>query len=168
MDEDEHVKDVYAHFGLAMYLAQVLEHGIVNALVYTDLIPRRAKDIESSEQWVREFDDFMNGQFEHTLGKLIKVLTKHVPAPRSLEGDLRKALKKRNFLAHGFFREYSEAFMSFDGRNKMLMELEGAQSTFSEVDEKLEAVIRPYRIKVGFTDEHLQKEYEELLSEVRE
>tara|TARA_R110001583_G_C5419106_1_gene387649 strand:- start:39 stop:200 length:162 start_codon:yes stop_codon:yes gene_type:complete len=51
MDEGEHVKDVYAHFGLAMYLAQVLEHGIVNALVYTDLIPRRAKDIASSEQW---------------------------------------------------------------------------------------------------------------------
>jgi len=27
---DEHVKTVYAHFGLALYLAQVLEHGLAN------------------------------------------------------------------------------------------------------------------------------------------
>jgi hypothetical protein len=36
---DEHVKTVYAHFGLAVYLAQVLEHGLVNALVFVDLLP---------------------------------------------------------------------------------------------------------------------------------
>ena len=31
--DDEQTRDVYAHYGLAMYLAQTLEHGIVNALV---------------------------------------------------------------------------------------------------------------------------------------
>jgi len=40
-DEDEHVKEVYARFGLAVYYAQVLEHGLVNALVVLDLIPNR-------------------------------------------------------------------------------------------------------------------------------
>jgi hypothetical protein len=38
MDKDEHHKEVYAHFGLAVFTAQVLEHGIVNALVLCDLI----------------------------------------------------------------------------------------------------------------------------------
>ena len=40
---DEHVKTVYAHYGLALYLAQCLEHGLANALVYVNLIPRRGR-----------------------------------------------------------------------------------------------------------------------------
>ena len=39
--ESEHIKEVYARFGLALYYAQVLEHAIVNALVVVDLIPAR-------------------------------------------------------------------------------------------------------------------------------
>jgi len=39
MEDGEHIKEVYAHFGLAIYLAQVLEHGIVNALVCADFVP---------------------------------------------------------------------------------------------------------------------------------
>ncbi|MDP1548243.1 MAG: hypothetical protein Q8L87_19690, partial [Anaerolineales bacterium] len=34
---DEQIKTVYAHFGLALYLAQVLEHGLANALIYSGL-----------------------------------------------------------------------------------------------------------------------------------
>jgi hypothetical protein len=33
MNRDNLVRDVYAHFGLAMYKVQVLEHGVVNAMV---------------------------------------------------------------------------------------------------------------------------------------
>jgi hypothetical protein len=33
MNSDEVVRDMYAHVGLAMYQAQVLEHSIVNAMV---------------------------------------------------------------------------------------------------------------------------------------
>lgn len=44
-DEDEHVKEVYARFGLAVYFAQVLEHGLVNALVILFLLPRKLQQI---------------------------------------------------------------------------------------------------------------------------
>ena len=33
-EENTHIKEVYAQFGLAVYYAQVLEHGMVNALVF--------------------------------------------------------------------------------------------------------------------------------------
>lgn len=168
LEEDEHVKEIYAHFGLAMYLAQVLEYGIVNALVYTDLIPRRAKEVATNNQWSREFDDFMNVHFKHTFGKLIRTLSKHVSVPSSLEQELRQAIKLRNFLAHGFFRERSSEFMSFSGRESMLKELEEAQSQFSSADEHLKGIIEPYRIKVGLTDELLKKAFEEIVSKARE
>ena len=49
MDEDEQHKEIYAHFGLAIFTAQVLEHGIVNALVCCDLIPNRRRQFDSQE-----------------------------------------------------------------------------------------------------------------------
>ncbi len=33
MTADEHIREVYAYFGLAVYCGQVREHGIVNAMV---------------------------------------------------------------------------------------------------------------------------------------
>jgi len=161
MDEGNHIKEVYAHFGLALYLAQVLEHGIVNALVYTDLIPRRTGNVTTQQQWAQEFDIFMDGHFEKTLGRLIKTLKNHVAVPKSLEEDLSKAQKLRNFLAHAFFRERSVEFMSFPGREKMIEELETAQTQLRLADKNLDKLIEPYRKKIGFTDELLQEAYKE-------
>ena len=107
----------------------------------------------------------MDGHFEHTLGKLIKILQKQVAVPAALEETLGEALKLRNFLAHGFFRERAVEFTSFSGREKMLTELEAAQQQFERADLELEAVAKPYRLKIGFTDERLAKAYEEFCGE---
>lgn len=40
-EEDEHLKEVFARFGLAVYQAQVLERELLNALVIRDLVPSR-------------------------------------------------------------------------------------------------------------------------------
>ena len=64
MNEDAQVREVYAHFGLPVYMAQVLEHALVNAMVVARL-PQRARVTGS------EIDDFMSEQFDAMLGKLI-------------------------------------------------------------------------------------------------
>ncbi len=50
-DQGEHVKEVYARFGLAVYCIQVLEHALVNALVILDLIPSRRHLARSGDEW---------------------------------------------------------------------------------------------------------------------
>jgi hypothetical protein len=134
---DEHVKTVYAHFGLALYLAQILEHGLANALISAELLPRRTGKPVPKTQWEAEFDLFMNEQFNKPLGRLISGLRKATSVPVDLEALLTTALKTRNFLAHHFFRERAESFMSCDGREKMIKELESAQRLFEAADEKL-------------------------------
>lgn len=47
----------------------------------------------------------------------------------------------------------------------MLTELTAAQEQFERADLELEAVAKPYRLKIGFTDERLAKAYEEFCSE---
>ena len=77
MNEEEQTRDVYAHFGLALYLAQVLEHGIVNAMVAARL-PYRSGVTRG------DIDAFMGDQFEKPLGRLIGALGEHIAVPDTL------------------------------------------------------------------------------------
>src|SRR5688572_27846814 len=73
-DEGEHVKEVYARFGLAIYRAQVLEHALVNALTILNLIPSRRHLARSRDEWSGEVDAFMDRSFEGTMGRLLNSL----------------------------------------------------------------------------------------------
>jgi hypothetical protein len=164
---DEHVKSVYAHYGLAVYLAQVLEHGLVNALVFLELIPNRAGNPVPRKQWEAEFDSFLERNFEITLGKMIRSLKDVTPIPSNLETVLTDALTKRNFLAHHFFRERSDEFMSQEGRARMIEELQNAQALFETADTKLSEATKFAREKYGFTDERAKQFLEEYLGRIK-
>ena len=157
----EHVKTVYAHFGLAIYLSQVLEHGLVNALFVMDLVPR-AGAVATRDTWPRKSDAFFDEQFRKTLGRMIESLRTVAKVPTTLEGLLAKALDRRNWLAHDYFRERAEDFMSARGRNRMIEELEEAQALFRTADEELDKVAKPLREKYGYTEEKLNALYEEM------
>ena len=155
--EEEQVRDVYAHFGLAVYLAQCLEHGIANALVFADLIPQKADHFPAREQWDEDFDAFMGSKFQATLGRLIEQLREVTQIEPDLEALLKRALQRRNWLAHHYFRERAEALVSQEGRRAMLEELQEAQQLFQKVDAMLFEVVRPIRERFGITDQVLEE-----------
>jgi hypothetical protein len=103
----------------------------------------------------------MDQQFEQTLGRLIRALRSVTSVPADLEGLLAKALEKRNFLTHHYFRERAETFMSREGRDQMIEELEQAHKLFQTADDRLTEVARPLREKYGLSDERLQPFEEE-------
>jgi hypothetical protein len=43
-DEGEHYKEVYAHFGLAYYMAGVFESGLANAILQLDYLTKVAEE----------------------------------------------------------------------------------------------------------------------------
>ena len=160
-DPDEHVKEVYAHFGLAIYLAQVLEHGIVNALVYCDLFPHR-KPYHTRD----DFDLFMDKNFAKTMGQLISSFKQFVPIPPDFESLLIETRDKRNWLAHRYFRERAKDLIKEDGREKMTAELRESQNLFKKTDHVLGEVTRPLRERFGFTDEKLKKHLYDYLDKI--
>jgi hypothetical protein len=155
-DKGEHVKEVYARFGLAVYCAQVLEHGL-NALVILELIPSRRHLTRSREEWEAEVDAFMDRHFEATMGRMMKNLRDVTPVGTELENLLHDALRRRNWLIHDFFRERATEFMSSSGREQMLHEVDECRDLFQTADERLETVVAPLRRKAGITDELLQR-----------
>lgn len=161
-DKGEHVKEVYARFGLAVYSAQVLEHGLVNALMILDLIPSRRHLARSRDEWGTEVDAFMDRHFGATMGRMLKNLRDVTQVDADLENLLRDALSKRNWLVHDFFRERITEFMSTAGREQMLREVDECRNLFKTADERLETIVGPLRRKAGITDDLLEREYRHL------
>jgi hypothetical protein len=156
MDYDnEQTRDVYAHYGLAMYLAQTLEHGIVNALVILRL--------PEKEKYTRQdIDEFMEGRFQKTLGALLKHLKSEISFPPDLESVLTDALNRRNSLAHHYFRVRAEKFVTRNGRTQMLHELQSDQQLFGKADEQLAKAMKPLRLSHGVPDSVVEAEYKRM------
>ncbi|BEQ16185.1 hypothetical protein [Desulfoferula mesophila] len=165
--DNDHIKTVYAEYGLAIYLAQCLEHGIANALIYLDLIPRNTRNIHTREEWADKLDSFMNSNFEQTLGRLIYDINSVSTLPTGLRETLAKALKKRNWLAHDYSRERATEFMTASGRNMMIQELQEVQELFQTADELLDSTFKPVREKYGFTDNMLETFYKKYFSSIK-
>lgn len=163
----EQVKEVYARFGLAFYHAQVLEHGIVNALVVLDLIPSRLHLAHSRTEWEVAVDEFTERHFEQTMGRLLRNLRSVTVAPSDLEGLLRDALKKRNWLAHDFFRERASEFLTPNGREQMLTEVDECRSLFEAADAALEDIVAPLRRTAGITDEMIERALQDMMPKSR-
>jgi hypothetical protein len=93
--DDEQTRDVFAHFGLAMYLAQTLEHGIVNALVILRL-PEKDKytrqDIGGNEKSVSHlFLTYLSSLIQPKKRKFGKKRPCLVVSPDELNGHLSNA-----------------------------------------------------------------------------
>ena len=165
--ESSQIKDVYAQYGLAMYLAQCLEHGIVLGLIYAKLLPDelgmpRTAGPDSIRAFEKRFDVFMDEHFEMTMGALFSRLQKTATLPSTFDVEFTKARKLRNFLAHSYFRERAEDFISKAGRTAMLAELEEAQKLFARIDDELTAAARSLARAAGLEltkQEHRVAEY---------
>ena len=158
MDEDEHTKETYAHFGLAVYLAQVLEHGLVNALVILKL-PERNRLTRT------DIDAFMDKRFENTLGRLISDLRQVTSVPEELDTFLSRALRKRNWLCHHYFRVRAVELMTAAGRDAMIAELKEAQELFMQADTLLSETVQPLAARYGITKKACEAECQRLLEE---
>jgi hypothetical protein len=148
---EEHIKEVYAQAGLALYLAQCLEMSLANFL----FIFHRATNQRVT---VEELLAVEESNYRKTLGALLKRTKEFCNFDPDAIGRLDEALGFRNHLAHHFFKEHGEGFLSFAGREKMLDSLSEMQRSFQIADTLMEAVNRAMSKAVGVTDEIIQQE----------
>jgi hypothetical protein len=156
MDESEQRKRVYAYFGRAMNVAQNLEYTIVSAMVALDFVPKAKGTAGSPEEAEQRFDAFVKLQLKDTLGTLIKAIRAVTRLPDELAAALDKCNRKRNWLAHHFFRERADAFMTEQGRAQMVVELRQVHDLFTSTLETFERTMQPAWDRLGVTEEHVQ------------
>jgi hypothetical protein len=169
-DDGEHIKELFAYFGRAYYMANVFETGLAIAVLNLDFLTETANKIRQNGKtrfdrsaYEAEFDDFMNQQHAKTLGNLIKRLNELIEIGEPMKSLLSESKSKRDFFAHHFFRERSEAFVSRTGRDSMIEELERAHDLFKSADRALQELIEPYLERHGMTKELIEAETERFL-----
>ena len=163
--ENEEEREVFARYGLAMYMAQVLEHEIVNTLTVLQMLPTR-ESIKDADAWATSVDEFMDSQHANTFGTMLKAMEKIDLVPGDLMHDLKTCRSDRDFLAHNFFRHHANSFMSHPGRQEMLDFVDQARQRFSDVNRALERFKSPLMMRFGITQETLDCEFEQMVSEL--
>jgi hypothetical protein len=139
---DELVKAVYAHYGLCIYLGQVFETELINALT--------ALETAASKVPTRRTFDVLYAKHETlTFGNLIRALSKHNLLPAGLAAQVTKLKAERDVLAHRFFRDHHLDFMTVGGCLTMIEQLELQQRRFDALDASVSAVCREAFKKIG-------------------
>ena len=153
--ESQHIREVYAKFGLAMYLAQCVERGI-GLLLALDPEPMTRSRFQS------RFDS----SFKLTLGRLLNKLKESSLLSENFESKLEEGNIKRNWLAHRYFWDRTGHFASEEGRSKMLEELQELINLFDQIDNELTRISEELSSRHGITEEKLKEALEKILNSV--
>jgi hypothetical protein len=157
--DDDLVKEVYAHFGLCMYFAQVFETGLINILT---ALATAQNAIPTSTTF-----DMLYAQHERlTFGKLMKALSGYRFLPEELEREAMLLKSERDHLAHRFFRDHDLDFMAVGGCHSITEELEQRRERFIALDRQVSDYQSLALRKLGFRPDMLQARCEEIMTEM--
>jgi hypothetical protein len=140
------IKEVYARFGLAYYLAEALHRGLCNLYCAFQIPPGGPVTRPRVEEHLRT-------AFETTLGQLLPKLQPMLPP--SLVPQLERAVQRRNYLAHYFWYERIHLMTSLSGIEELVNELAGDADLFSQVDAEIEKLMEPLHARMGLSAELL-------------
>lgn len=162
LDDDSYQRrEVYANYGAAMFFAQVLEQGIINALTFaqTAAHPNGTQEL---------FDRHALENSTVTMGRLLERFKPFVGGDVHLVEALQGALRVRNDLAHHYWVKHDKNFFSFTGREIMLAESISAQELFQEVDARVGPVLERYLRSMGITPEQQDAVKQESFDRLRD
>jgi len=98
---DPQIRAVYAHFGLAMSVAQLLERQLVSLVI-------AAHEPPSGKLTADEYDGLLAKLSKQTLGTSIHKLRKSFELPADFDLRLQESLRLRNWLTHRYFADKAE------------------------------------------------------------
>jgi hypothetical protein len=166
-EENWDIRETFAFYGRAAYMASVLEVGLAHVLMYSqymkqvhdEFVTTKGKGFDRKAHEAA-FDKFMDEQFAQTMGNLIKRLRTFDGFDDDLKASIIEAKKRRDFLTHGFWRDRSVEFATAGGRAKMRDELMADAEMFGQVDRAVDAAAKSLRESLGI-DDKVVEEYNE-------
>jgi hypothetical protein len=131
--------ELYAQVGIASEIAQVLEVEAGNlALAYLTLFVKPGQQVTPAETDV--FRAVIEDVNRKTLGTMFRHLRGIATINPALLAIMDKALERRNYLTHHFFRTHNFAIQSAAGRAVMMKDLEGVTADLRHGHQVLSAM----------------------------
>lgn len=155
------VREVYAYFGLCIYLSQVFETGLINILTALETAVSKKPTPQIFESLYSKHQTF-------TFGRLLNSLSVHCAIPDDLMREVRELKAVRDHLAHQFFRDHDLDFMSIGGCYVMIEILEAHRARFKALDERVSALQAEAFSKIGIDPDQFGATTTQLYSEMLE
>ncbi|MEX2416310.1 MAG: hypothetical protein WD424_09215 [Paenibacillaceae bacterium] len=159
-DENEHSKEGYAYFGLAVYYVQVLEHQLVNMIVL--LRKTQGKILKEND-----LDVLYARKFSNTMGQLINEIKQLFDLHSDEMDELKEILKVRNFIVHDYFKERIALTVTRTGRNEIINEFQVFVDRIKRLDKKLEKYSNDLHVILGISQADIDIEISRLKKEER-
>lgn len=157
--DDELIKEVYAHFGLCMYRAQVFESALINILTLLETSASKSPTRKT-------FDDFYKKHERLTFGQLMAALETHKILPARLAHKIRGLKAERDHLAHQYFRDHALEFQTVGRCRRMIEDLKARTVRFITLDEQVTDFQNETFSRLGFDLAQYSKDYETALAEM--
>ena len=157
--DNDLARDIYAHFGLCMYIAQVFETALINILTVLE----NAKSDKPTEE---NFDRLYKHHETLTFGNLMNALSGHNFVPKDLMQEARDLKTERDHLAHRFFRDHTLDMVTVAGCNHIIEVLTDRRERFSALDKKISELLdKAFEQQLGH--DIWQKKLDEISREMR-
>ena len=141
VDDEELIREMYARFGLAYYISEVLHRSLCN-LVALRTTPQSSTRLRFEEQ--------LRWTYSLTLGQVIREASGTLP--ESTNAELEIVRERRNFLAHHFWYERAHLMMSAAGVRQMIAEVNLQHDLFRIMNEEIDALEQDARRAFGIDD----------------
>jgi len=148
LDDDDKAKEIYAHFGLAVFYAQVLEQ---QAIIMIAICQQTNNKLTTQEQLDSLWNDYDLGS--RTFGILINEVKQLYNLSDEDYKDLKNVLKLRNYITHNYSRFNTELFYSVSGQKRIIKDFVDFQDRAKSLDKKLKQYAMVYNDKIGLTNE---------------
>lgn len=147
-------------------MVQVLEHGMVNAVIVMRTLPSRLSH-PSEQSWHAAFDRAYETGLSLTFGKMLKQIESLPEFPQALLQRLSSAKADRDILAHRFFRQNDLAFMNRAGRTTMIAWCEDRVTLFKTLSDELDEFLAPIQARHGISQAWIDRAMEQSLEDAR-
>jgi hypothetical protein len=163
----EESKEIFANFGLAIHVSNVLESAILNTIFLIELVPNRHQ-YPSAESWPEAVDHFFDVGHQLTLGNLVKRITDLDVLNADEVETLNDCTKVRNHLAHRFMREQAEFIYSVNGRQQIISSCENAVALFEVAHNQIGRVTEEQMQRLGIDAVLFEKKINQGMKELIE
>lgn len=166
MGDEDDMKDVYAHFGLTFSHGCNVEGVLANLILTADFVKRMyeesrkaGKPIYDQYTMAHKLEEYLAGQHAKTFGQLISRkggVKEFLQLDPALEKRVDEAKRRRDYLAHNFWRERGQEAISVRRRDAVIADLQADQAFFEALAKDLEAVAMDEVRKIGLDADKLK------------
>jgi len=178
MGDGDDMKDVYAHFGLTFSHGCNVEGILANLILTVDFVKRMYEESKKAGKPIydrytmgHKLEEYLAEQHAKTFGQLIsrkggiKELLKLDPA---LEKRVDEAKRRRDYLAHNFWRERGQEAISVRRRGAVISDLQADRTFFEGLANDLEALAMGEVRKIGLDADRLKSNVDASVKRVQQ